>query len=202
MKNQFINQKKNLILGYFLVFFSFYNIYASNNDLFKPFDNNLLTVNFTSSPAAVNGIITVCQGQTITYTDTSTGVGANPTYGWSFTGGNITSESNIGTHAITYNNSGFFTTTLTVNGSNSTVELGINPNAIGKITVPTSVTTGCGFYSITSIDYGAMEDSALLPSETRFGEYTFADCTSTTWVICNITKPVAIFATEKTIFKI
>lgn len=131
MKNQLINQKKNLVLGYFLLFFSFYNIYASSNDLFKPFENNLLTVNFTSSPAAVNGIITVCQGQTITYTDTSTGVGTNPTYAWSFTGGNNTSSGNIGPHTITYNNSGSFTTTLTINGLSSSVNVEV-------LNIPTS----------------------------------------------------------------
>jgi len=41
---------------------------------------NILNVSFTTNPAAVNGSITICRGQTITYTNTSTNTGTNPTY--------------------------------------------------------------------------------------------------------------------------
>ena len=88
---------------------------------------NALATSFTSNPAAAaNGTITICQGQTITYTDTSTGVVTNPTYAWSFPGGNITSFATAGPHTITYNTSGNFTTTLTVNGVSSSVNVVVN----------------------------------------------------------------------------
>lgn len=85
--------------------------------------NYVLATSFTTNPAAVGGTITICQGQSITYTDTSTGVGTNPTYAWSFPGGNITSSALAGPHTITYAIAGNYTTILSVNGSSSSVNV-------------------------------------------------------------------------------
>ncbi|MBP6755197.1 MAG: PKD domain-containing protein, partial [Bacteroidia bacterium] len=84
---------------------------------------NTLATSFTTNPAAVSGTVTICQGQTITYTNTSTGVGSNPVFAWSFPGGSTTTATTTGPHIITYNSSGTFTTTLTVNGSSSNVNV-------------------------------------------------------------------------------
>ncbi|MFM7388346.1 MAG: hypothetical protein ACKO5L_09320, partial [Bacteroidota bacterium] len=43
-----------------------------------------LSASFTSSPAANNNIITVCQGSTVLYTNTSTGTNASTNYNWTF----------------------------------------------------------------------------------------------------------------------
>lgn len=67
---------------------------------------NILTVSFTTNPSEVGGTITICQDQTITYTDTSTDVGTNPTYGWIFQGGSSTSSTLAGPHTISYNTAG------------------------------------------------------------------------------------------------
>ena len=85
--------------------------------------NYVIATSFTTNPAAVGGTITICQGQSITYTDTSTGVGTNPTYAWSFPGGDITSSASAGPHTITYTIAGNYTTILSVNGSSSTVNV-------------------------------------------------------------------------------
>ena len=106
----------------------FSNTVAANSGIAETnyHSKNALAASFTSNPAAVGGTITICQGQSITYTDTSTGVGTNPIYAWSFPGGNITSFATAGPHTITYNTSGNFTTTLTVNGVSSSVNVVVN----------------------------------------------------------------------------
>ena len=85
-----------------------------------------LTTSFTTNPPAVSGTINICQGQSITYTDTSTGIGTNPIYAWSFGGGNISSFASASPPAIIYNTSGTFSTTLTVNGIMSSVTVVVN----------------------------------------------------------------------------
>lgn len=82
-----------------------------------------LQVSFSTNPVAINNTITICLGQSITYRDTSTSVGINPTYLWDFQGGNKQSDVGFGPHIITYNTVGNFTTTLTVNGSSTSIDV-------------------------------------------------------------------------------
>ncbi|WP_396138617.1 beta strand repeat-containing protein, partial [Flavobacterium sp.] len=86
-------------------------------------ETTLLLTSFSTNPAADNGIVTICQGQSITYTNTSTGVGTNPTFAWTFQEGSTATATTAGPHTITYNSSGTFTTTLTVNGTSSSVNV-------------------------------------------------------------------------------
>ncbi len=116
---------------------------------------NALATSFTANPAAVGGTITICRGQTITYTNTSTGVGTNPTYAWSFPGGNTISSTSAGPHTITYNTAGTYITTLAVNGVSSSVSVVVNgANPIINITsnVGWAVTT---FNGTTYFNYCA-----------------------------------------------
>jgi len=76
----------------------------------------VINVSFSTNPAAVSGTVTICKGQTVTFTDTSTEVGANPTYLWSFPGGNIISANTSGPHTISYSAAGTFTASLSING--------------------------------------------------------------------------------------
>ena len=110
-------------------------IYADSvNSELNYVSKNTLATSFSTNPAAVGGTVTVCQGQSITYTNTSTGVGSNPTYAWSFPGGNTTSYSTAGPHTITYNTAGTYTTIFTVNGVSSSVNvLVLNSPAITPI---------------------------------------------------------------------
>ena len=104
--------------------------------------NNVIATSFTTNPAAVNGTITICQGQSITYTDTSTGVGVNPTYAWSFPGGNITSSALAGPHTINYTIAGNYTTILSVNGSSSTVNVVVTNASLSNPVITISPNSG------------------------------------------------------------
>ena len=120
-----------LIVNRLFWFFVMYNIgtytsIASNSGLTDTIispKSSLFAVSFTTNPAAVSGTVTICQGQTITYTNTSTGVGTNPTFAWSFPGGSTTSSTSAGPHTIAYNTTGNFTTTLTIGGSSSSINV-------------------------------------------------------------------------------
>ena len=90
------------------------------------------TASFSTIPAAVNGVITICKNQTITYTNTSTGTSSNTNYSWAFQGGNTTSSTTFGPHTITYTTAGNYTTTLTIGNSVSTVNVVVQ-NVIGNI---------------------------------------------------------------------
>jgi gliding motility-associated-like protein len=123
---QFLLLLTNLIrkisLGTFLGFLGF---------LFS-ISSTAQNASFTSIPAAVNGVITICKNQTITYTNTSTGTSSNTNYSWAFQGGNTTSSSTFGPHTITYTTAGNYTTTLTIGSSVSTVNVVVQ-NVIGNI---------------------------------------------------------------------
>jgi PKD repeat protein len=74
------------------------------------------TVSFTTDPAAQNGSLTICTGNTVTFTNTSTGQPAGVNYVWNFSGGSPSSATGVGPHTITYNNTGTYTATLSANG--------------------------------------------------------------------------------------
>jgi hypothetical protein len=112
-----------------------------------------LTTSFTSNPTAVSGTITICQGQSITYTDTSTGVGTNPIYAWSFGGGNITSFASASPPAIIYNTSGTFSTTLSVNGIISSVSVVVNSATPSNPIINVTPNVGWAVTNFNSTNY-------------------------------------------------
>lgn len=76
---------------------------------------------FSSNPAAVGGTITICQGQTISYSNTSNQTVAGATYAWSFgTGASPLVANTVGPHTVTYNTPGSTTVSLTINNQNGT----------------------------------------------------------------------------------
>jgi hypothetical protein len=78
---------------------------------------------FSSVPAAVGGTITLCQGNTVTFANTSTQTVAAATYTWNFgTGATPATATGLGPHTVTYNTVTTPTTTvtLTVNNNNGT----------------------------------------------------------------------------------
>ena len=109
----------------------------------------VVVTSFTTNPAAVGGTITICNGQSITYTDTSTGVTAGSTYAWSFAGGNTTAANTAGPHTITYPTAGSYTTILTVDGVSSSVNV-----VVTNVTVPTLTIANTGTGYSTSIQNG------------------------------------------------
>ena len=80
-------------------------------------------VSFTTNPAAEGGTLTICLGQSITFTDTSTEVAANAVYLWSFPGGNTSTLNTPGPYTITYTTAGNYTATLNINGLSASVNV-------------------------------------------------------------------------------
>jgi gliding motility-associated-like protein len=109
------------------------------------------TAAFTTSPAAVNGVVTICQGQSITYTNTSTGTNNSTNYNWTFQGGNPNNSNSIGPHTVTYSNSGNFNTTLNLGGGNS-VQISVNVINTSSINPQLVMAPGGGQYSTTSLN--------------------------------------------------
>ena len=95
---------------------------------------------FSTSPASNNNTITVCQGSTVLYTNTSTGTNASTNYNWTFQGGNPNNSNQVGPHNITYNNPGNYTTTLNLgNGVTSQVNvIVVANNYTPSLTIPNS----------------------------------------------------------------
>jgi hypothetical protein len=75
---------------------------------------------FQSNPSLNAGVITICQGQFITFTNTSTNVLPGSTYSWIFgTGSTPATANTVGSHIVQYNTATVGTTvTLTVTNPN------------------------------------------------------------------------------------
>jgi gliding motility-associated-like protein len=73
-----------------------------------------------SNPSAVSGVITVCQGHTVTFSSNSTNVMPGSTYSWTFgAGSSPATSSTVGPNVVQYNNVTTGTTvTLTVTNPN------------------------------------------------------------------------------------
>jgi gliding motility-associated-like protein len=86
-----------------------------------------LNADFTTRPAAIGGVITICNGQTIVFTNNSANTSPTTIYDWQFPGGTTTSASIPGPHSVTYLNAGTYTASLTVdNSSNFSVTIIVN----------------------------------------------------------------------------
>jgi len=78
-----------------------------------------INANFTTTPATINGSVTICRSQSITFTNTSSNTNSGTIYNWSFPGGNITSANAVGPYTISYANAGNYTATLTIDNNSS-----------------------------------------------------------------------------------
>lgn len=73
------------------------------------------TADFNATP------ITVCIGQTVTFTDASSGTTGTVSYSWNFGAGASPATANtIGPHTVTYSTSGYKTVSLTITDDNGT----------------------------------------------------------------------------------
>lgn len=75
-----------------------------------------IVVNNCAQPQAsfIASADTICIGNSITFTDNSTGSGIN-TWNWTFNGGNPLIANTPGPHTVTFNNAGSFNITLQIN---------------------------------------------------------------------------------------
>src|SRR5690554_3431954 len=104
----------------------------------------------TAAPLAADitaSSLTVCEGESITFTDNSTG--NVTTWDWTFNGGDITSENTEGPHTVTFNTAGPYNIELEVGDGTTTdiktISITVNPPATS-----TDVQAACG--SFTWID--------------------------------------------------
>ncbi|MEY4351558.1 MAG: hypothetical protein RL078_1637, partial [Bacteroidota bacterium] len=96
------------------------------------------STSFSTIPVASSGVINVCAGSTILFTNTTATNSNNNvilqspvTYAWNF--GNGQTRSTNGPHAITYNNPGSYTVTLTMTSGG--VPIPANGGTTGTVTV-------------------------------------------------------------------
>lgn len=101
----------------------------------------------------------ICVGQSITYTDNSSGVNVD-TWAWTFTGGSIAAAGTQGPHTVTYNTAGSFNVTLTVSDDNGTDDTTITivVHDLPTVTASASVNPVCtgsptDLTAIGAVDY-------------------------------------------------
>jgi hypothetical protein len=108
---------------------------------------------FTTLPASSVGLVTICQGQQITFINTSTNTVPGATYTWNFgTGATPTTATGIGPHNVIYNSVTTTNGSLTVvntNGlsNNSSLSIQVNTTPTSNITLANS---GSSFATTTS----------------------------------------------------
>jgi gliding motility-associated-like protein len=105
------------------------------------------TASFTTLPVNSGASLTVCQGQQVTFINTSTGISPGATYAWSFNSGTPNSVSGTGPHNIIYNTVTTTSATLTITNSNgttliSTMSITVNVTPTSNLTL---LNSGAGF---------------------------------------------------------
>jgi gliding motility-associated-like protein len=179
----------------------------------------MVTVNNCGVPtASFNASSTnICVGQSVTFTDASTGTGLNA-WSWTFTGGSPASASTQGPHSVTYNTAGTYTVSLTVtdaNGTDDTIATNlIVVNAPPTVTANASSSTICSGDPVTLTGGGASTYSwsggvtngvPFTPASTATYTVTGTDangCTNTANVTVTVNTcapPVASFTPPATI---
>jgi gliding motility-associated-like protein len=105
------------------------------------------TASFTTLPVNSGASLTVCQGQQVTFINTSTGISPGATYAWSFNSGTPNSVSGTGPHNIIYNTVTTTSATLTITNTNgttliSTMSITVNVTPTSNLTL---LNSGAGF---------------------------------------------------------
>ena len=131
------------------------------------------TASINSLPAAVNGIITICQGQQINFASSSTGTMVGTSFNWNFGNGNPSTATNPGPHSITFNNAtAGQNVSLTVSNSN-----GLQSTANLTIVVQTVPASQMTLFS-TGTGFGTQ----VVNGQTIFKKCTSAGATSTNFI--------------------
>ncbi len=99
-----------------------------------------LNADFTGTP------LTICQGSTVTFTNTSTGTTGSTTYSWDFGAGATPATANtVGPHVVTYSTSGSKTVSLTITDGSSDTETKTNYITVTPtVGTPTAITILAG----------------------------------------------------------
>ncbi|MGB1349294.1 MAG: hypothetical protein ACPH2N_03355, partial [Flavobacteriaceae bacterium] len=154
-KNKYISYLSKISFFGILLVFGL-KIFGSNNLWSLEVTNINPQVSFTSSPGDEDNDsqITICEGTTVVFTDTSTNVAENSIYEWTFEGGQPENSNGIGPHEVSYESEGNylveldidgFTFSMTVNVISSDIEPSLDSSTWGLSTVNNeSYFTFCG----------------------------------------------------------
>ena len=176
-------------------------------------DQVTVTVNNCTQPTAsfTTSSNSICIGNSITFTDNSTGINVN-SWNWMFNGGTPNTANTQGTHTVTFNTAGTFNIILQVTDDNgtddTTMTITVNPNptvnaGTDQIVCEGSPVTlsGSGATSY-SWDNGVNDGVAFTPVSTTTYTVTGTDgngCQNTdvvTVTVNNCTQPTASFTTS------
>ena len=144
-KNKYISYLSKISFFGILLVFGL-KIFGSNNLWSLEVTNINPQVSFTSSPGDDDNDsqITICEGTTVVFTDTSTNVAENSIYEWTFEGGQPENSNGIGPHEVSYESEGNylveldidgFTFSMTVNVISSDIEPSLDSSTWGSSTV-------------------------------------------------------------------
>ena len=122
-------------IAFFVLFFCFQKIMVAQ------------TASFTTLPVNSGASLTICQGQQVTFINTSTGISPGATYAWTFTSGTPGNATGTGPHTIAYNTVTTTSATLVITNTNgttlsSTMSITVNVAPTSSITL---LNSGAGF---------------------------------------------------------
>ncbi len=173
-----------------------------------------ITVNNCGQPTAsfTASATSICEGESITFTDASTGTNINA-WTWNFAGGTPATANTQGPHTVTFNTAGTYTVDLTItdaNGTDDTVATNlIVVNPPPTVTANATVTTICNGDPVTltgsgadayAWDNGVTDGIAFNPTSTTTYTVTGTDvngCTATdqvTVTVDNCQQPISDFS--------
>lgn len=129
---RFTNFKTN---AFFVLFFCFQKIMVAQ------------TASFTTLPVNSGASLTICQGQQVTFINTSTGISPGATYAWTFSSGTPSNATGTGPHTSVYNTVTTTSATLVITNTNgttlsSTMSITVNIAPTSSITL---LNSGAGF---------------------------------------------------------
>lgn len=140
---------------------------------------------FGTIPASSSGSVTVCQGQTITYINSSTNTNPGAIFQWSFgSGASPANATGFGPHIITYNTITTTSASLTVtnpngNSNNTSVTITVNVSPTSNLTL---LNTGGGFGTSTASGLTLFRNCTSSSSSTfNFGVTAYALGTTQTF---------------------
>ena len=142
------------------------------------------TASFTTLPVNSGASLTICQGQQVTFINTSTGISPGATYAWTFSSGTPASATGTGPHTIGYNTVANTTATLVITNTNGTtltssMSITVNVTPTSNITL---LNSGSGFATSTANGITLFRNCTSSASTTfNFGVTAYAPGTTQTF---------------------
>jgi gliding motility-associated-like protein len=157
---------------FFVLFFCFQKIMVAQ------------TASFTTLPVNSGASLTICQGQQVTFINTSTGISPGATYAWTFSSGTPGNATGTGPHTIAYNTVTTTSATLVITNTNgttlsSTMSITVNVAPTSTITL---LNSGAGFATSNANGVTLFRNCTSSTSTTfNFGVSAYAPGTTQTF---------------------